>query len=73
MQRYRQRAGVEGTLAQGVRRSSWRRARYRGLATVRLEQVAIAAGLYLQRLDAWWSATPRAITRTSRFAALAAA
>jgi transposase len=71
--RYRKRAGVEGTLAQGVQTAGLRRARYRGLAKVRLEHVAIAAGLCLQRLDAWWTETPRVTTRTSRFAALAAA
>ena len=37
----------------------------------RLEHVAIAVGLSLQRLDAWWTGTARATTRTSRFAALA--
>jgi len=73
VQRYKQRAGVEGTLAQGVQRAGLRRARYRGLAKVRLEHVAIAAGICLQRLDAWWTATPRIATRTTRFAALAAA
>ena len=30
-------------------------------------------GICLQRLDAWWTETPRITTRTSRFAALAAA
>jgi transposase len=72
-QRYKRRAGVEGTLAQGVHSCGLRRARYRGLAKVRLEHVAIAAGICLQRLDDWWTETPRVITRTSRFAALAAA
>ena len=66
--RYRRRAGVEGTIAQGVRAG---RARYRTLPKVRLEHVAIAVGSSLQRLDAWWTGTARATTRTSRFAALA--
>jgi hypothetical protein len=39
---------------------------------VHLEHVAIAVGICLQRLDAWWTETPRITTRTSRFAALAA-
>ena len=69
--RYRRRAGVEGTIAQGVRDCGMRRARYRTLAKVRLEHVAIAVGISLQRLDDWWSGIPRASTRTSRFAALA--
>jgi transposase len=71
--RYRQRAGVEGTIAQGVRACGLRRARYRTLPKVRLEHVAIAVGISLQRLDDWWTETPRALTRTSRFVALAAA
>ena len=70
---YRKRAGIEGTIAQGVQACGLRRARYRTLRKVRLEHVAIAAALSLQRLDDWWTATPRALTRTSRFAALAAA
>ncbi len=70
--RYRQRAGVEGTIAQGVRACGLRRARYRTLPKVRLEHVAIAVGISLQRLDAWWGGIPRATTRTSRFAALVA-
>ena len=48
-----------------------RRARYRTLAKVRLEHVAIAVGISLQRLDDWWGGIPRASSRTSRFAALA--
>jgi transposase len=71
--RYRRRAGVEGTIAQGVRGRGLRRARYRTLPKVRLEHVAIAVGISLQRLDDWWTETPRAFTRTSRFAALAVA
>ncbi|GAC1438190.1 MAG: hypothetical protein NVSMB65_12500 [Chloroflexota bacterium] len=71
--RYKKRAGVEGTLAQGVQTGGLRRARYRGVAKVHLEHVAIAAGICLQRLDAWWTETPRVTTRTSRFAALVAA
>ena len=69
--RYRRRAGVEGTIAQGVRACGMRRARYRTLAKVRLEHVAIAVGISLQRLDDWWGGIPRASSRTSRFAALA--
>ncbi len=71
--RYQKRAGVEGTIAQGVQVCGLRRARYRTLPKVRLEHVAIAVGISLQRLDDWWTEAPRATTRTSRFAALAAA
>jgi hypothetical protein len=38
---------------------------------VRLEHVAIAIGISLQRLDDWWAGIPRPTTRASRFAALA--
>ncbi len=50
-----------------------RRARYRGLARTHLQHVATAAAINLVRLAAWFGAVPRAATRTSRFAALAAA
>ncbi len=70
--RYRRRAGVEGTIAQGVRACGMRRARYRTLPKVRLEHVAVSVGISLQRLDDWWTGTARAATRTSHFAALAA-
>ena len=49
-----------------------RRSRYRGLAKTHLRHVAIAAAVNLERLAACFGATPRAATRTSRFAALAA-
>jgi transposase len=70
--RYARRAGIEGTLSQGVRACGLRRSRYRGLARTRLQHVASAAALNLERLAAWFRAVPRATTRTSRFAALAA-
>jgi transposase len=71
-QLYQQRAGVEGTLSQGVRAFGLRQARYRGLAKTHLQQVATAAAMNLERIVAWWTGVPRATTRTSRFAALAA-
>ena len=69
---YAQRAGIEGTIAQGMQGCGARRARYRTLPRVRLEHLALATAINLQRLDDWWTQTPRATTRTSRFAALAA-
>jgi transposase len=69
---YARRAGVEGTLSQGVRASGLRRSRYRGLARTHLQHVATAAAIDLARLGDWFRAIPRAATRTSRFAALAA-
>ena len=59
-------------LSQGVRAFGLRRARYRGAAKTRLQNVAIAAALNLDRLAAWWAGRPLAPTRTSHFASLAA-
>jgi transposase len=72
-QRYQCRAGVEGTLSQGVRAFGLRQTRYRGLEKTHLQHVAIAAAINIDRLVAWLDARPRAKTRISRFAALAPA
>ena len=69
--RYARRAGIEGTLSQGVRAFGLRRSRYRGLAKTHLQHVATAAAVNLERLAAWFRSIPHAATRTSRFAALA--
>ena len=68
---YAKRAGVEGTLSQGVRGFGLRRSRYRGLAKTLLQDVASAAAMNFDRLGAWFDERPRAKTRTSRFAKLA--
>jgi transposase len=70
-QRSQCRAGVEGTLSQGVRAFGLRRTRYRGLEKTHLQHVAIAAAINIDRIVAWLEEQPRATTRTSRFAALA--
>jgi transposase len=70
---YNKRAGVEGTISQGVRAFGLRKTRYRGLAKTRLQHVATAAAINLERLVAWFDGVPRGETRTSRFAALAPA
>jgi transposase len=70
-QQYQCRAGVEGTLSQGVRAFGLRRSRYRGLEKTPLQHVATAAAINIDRLVAWLEERPRAKTRTSRFAALA--
>jgi transposase len=69
---YAARAGIEGTLSQGVRGFGLRRSRYMGLAKARLQQVATAAAIKVSRLSDWVGGVPRAATRTSRFARLAA-
>jgi transposase len=72
-QLYKRRAGVEGTLSQGVRAFGLRRSRYWGLAKTHVQHVAIAAAINIDRIVAWLDERPRATTRTSRFAALAPA
>jgi transposase len=67
---YNVRAGVEGTLSQGIRVCDLRRSRYLGLAKTHLQHILTAAGMNIARLDAWLTERPRAKTRTSRFEAL---
>lgn len=68
---YASRAGIEGTLSQGIRAFGLRQARYRGLAKTHLQHVATATAVNLVRLTDWLNQMPRATTRCSRFAALA--
>jgi Transposase DDE domain/Transposase domain (DUF772) len=68
--RYALRAGVEGTIRQGVAVTGMRHARYRGLAKTRLEHTNAAAALNLIRLHAWWNGHPLDRTRTSHLARL---
>lgn len=68
---YARRAGIEGTLSQGVRTCGLRTARYRGLAKTHLQHLATAAALNLQRVTAWLDGQPRATTRRSHLARLA--
>jgi transposase len=70
LQIYRHRAGIEGTLSQGIRRSDLRQSRYIGLTKTHLQHILIAAALNLCRLDAWLNNTPLASTRYSRFLTL---
>jgi hypothetical protein len=51
--RYALRAGVEGTIHQGVAITGIRRARYRGLDKTRTEHPYAAVALNLIRLSAW--------------------
>jgi transposase len=70
--KYAKRAGIEGTLSQGVRAFGLRHCRYVGLAKTRLQHLATAAAINIDRLAAWLDGRPHAKTRISRFAALAA-
>ncbi len=69
---HRKRAGIEGTISQGVNAFGLRQTRYRGLAKTHLQHVATAVAINLERIVNWLAGIPRAQTRTSRFAALAA-
>jgi transposase len=71
-QRYARRAGIEGTISQAVRAFGARRSRYRGLPKTHLQQVITAAAINVRRIIAWFDQVPKATTRTSHFAALAA-
>jgi len=50
---YAQRAGIESTISQGVRRTGLRSARYIGLARIHLQHTASAAAINLARLFEW--------------------
>jgi transposase len=68
---YQQRAGIEGTLSQGIRRGAVRRSRYIGLQKTHLQEVATAAGINILRSINFLHDKPIAKTRVSRFARLA--
>ncbi|MGW8557152.1 IS1182 family transposase [Streptomyces tubercidicus] len=69
-ERYKIRAGIEGTISQAVARCGLRRSRYRGLAKTSLQHQLTGAAINLARIDAHLTGAPRARTRTSHFAAL---
>ncbi|MFR9792267.1 transposase [Streptomyces sp. MB22_4] len=68
--RYKIRAGVEGTISQAVHACGLRRSRYRGLAKTSLQHQLTGAAVNLIRIDTWLTHTPRARTRTSPLTAL---
>ncbi len=70
---YSKRAGIEGTISQGVRAFGLRQARYRGLKRTHLQGLATAAAVNVGRIVEWLNAVPIAATRRSRLAALAPA
>jgi transposase len=68
---YADRAGIEGTLSQGVRAFGLRRSRYIGLAKTHLQHVLIAVAINLKRVMAWLSHPHPTTPRVSPFVALA--
>jgi transposase len=69
---YCRRAGIEGTLSQGVRRCGLRRTRYVGRVKTHLGHVLTAAAINYVRVADWFADMPRAETRQSKFATLMA-
>lgn len=69
---YAQRAGIEGTLSQGVRAFGLRRARYIGHAKTHLQHVLTAAAIDFVRVAAWLDGVPLGQPRPSVFARLMA-
>lgn len=68
---YQNRAGIEGTLSQSVRRGSLRQSRYSGLQKTHFQEVVTATGINLLRTINFLNDEPIAKTRVSRFAKLA--
>jgi transposase len=69
---YGRRAGVEGTISQGVRAFHLRQSRYIGLAKTHLQHVATAAAINLVRVTAWLMGEEPVNTRRSSFVRLMA-
>ncbi|MCA9838547.1 MAG: IS1182 family transposase [Trueperaceae bacterium] len=69
---YQKRAGIEGTLSQGIRAFGMRRSRYIGHVKTHFQNEAIATAINIVRLRDWFALRPRAETRVSRFGRLAA-
>lgn len=68
--RYAARAGIEGTLSQGVRALGGRRSRYIGQAKTHLQNLIVAAAINFCRVFDWLMEVPLAKTRQSHFARL---
>lgn len=64
---YKQRAGIEGTLSQGVRGFGMRRSRYVGLAKTHAQHLFIATAMNLWRIVNWLNEVPLAQTRQAAF------
>jgi transposase len=67
---YAIRAGVEGTIAQGVRSCGMRRSRYIGQARTHLQHLMTAAAMNVVRLLRWLAGETQATTPRSAFARL---
>jgi transposase len=70
---YAKRAGIEGTLSQGVRAFDLRRSRYSGLAKTHLQHILIATAINLIRVVAWLTDPRPQKRRAAPFVALSSA
>lgn len=61
------RAGIEGTISQGVRSHGMRRSRYMGIKKTHLQEVASASAINIYRLANWFNDKPLEKTRESAF------
>jgi transposase len=71
-QSYGKRAGVEGTISQGVFALGMRRSRYRGQDKTHLQFLLTAAAMNLTRVWNWHHEKPRSKTPIPHFGRLAA-
>jgi len=71
-QLYGDRAGIEGTISQGVRRMGLRQTRYIGMKRTHFQHVATAAAINLERIADWVMGERPEPTRCSPLRALAA-
>jgi transposase len=69
---YNRRAGIEGTISQGVRSFGLRRSRYVGETKAHLQHIATATAINLARIGDWLDERPREVTRRSAFTRLMA-
>ncbi len=67
---YARRAGIEGTMSEGVRAHGLRRARYIGLAKTHLQHLMTATAINFKRIYNYLNGVPQEATRTSHFAQL---
>lgn len=72
-EKYKRRAGIEGTISQATGAFDLRHSRYIGLTKTHFQGLATAAAINLSRVWAWFNGVPKAPTRQSKFLALAAA
>lgn len=67
---YAKRAGIEGTISQGVRTFALRHSRYIGLPKTHLQHIITAAAINFVRISDWLAGHSPAQTRLSAFAKL---